>query len=370
MRLQHLVDLFQHFGDAQFGGLGQRGREITPKCVKHAFISARACTDLVKLVFQIGGKVELDIFAEVIDQECRYQSPLILGDQAVFLFAHIAARHDRIEDRGIGGWPPDAQFFHPFDQGRLGVAGGWLGEMLLAQHRAIARQKGGRIFGHARLGRGFAGELGPIIRQRARSGFERLAARHLRQAAAFFILGIVAAFLIDLEESVEQHDLARCAQLHLRVGAGDGHGGAFKPGGLHLAGDGAFPDQFVKLALVIFAQAQVAGGFLHIGGADTFMRLLRILGLVFVHARIGGDIFGAETRLDRVACRMDRLGGHVDAIGPHIGDMARLIEALGGTHGLARTHAVFAACLLLQGRGHEGRRGVAIGGPCLDIRDR
>ena len=99
------------------------------------------------------------------------------------------------------------------------------------------------------------------------------------------------------------------------------------------------------------------------------MGLLRILGLVLVHARIGGDIFGAIARLDRVAGGMHRLGRHVDAIGTHIGDVARLIEALGRAHGLARAHAEFAAGLLLEGRCHEGWGGVAIGGLGFHIGD-
>ena len=71
----------------------------------------------------------------------------------------------------------------------------------------------------------------------------------LRKAAAIFAFLVVVAFLVELEESVEHHDGARCAHdIGLAIAAlhGDVDRGAFDIGARHLAGDGALPDEFVK----------------------------------------------------------------------------------------------------------------------------
>ena len=78
-----------------------------------------------------------------------------------------------------------------------------------------------------------------------------LALVDLRQALVVVIDDIVAAFFVDPQEAVEQHDLAGGAQADLAVLAADLDRGAFHPGAFHLAGQGAFPDQVVKLALIL-----------------------------------------------------------------------------------------------------------------------
>ena len=182
------------------------------------------------------------------------------------------------------------------------------------------------------------------------------------QAGAVFAVVVVAALVIDPQESVELHHLTRGAQAHLPVGAGDLDRGALHPGGLHLAGDGAFPDQVIQLALIVGGDLQLVGRQHHVGRPDAFMRLLRVLGLVLVHARALGQVGLAEAGPDRVTGGHHRLGGHVDAVGPHIGDQPSLIEALGCRHAGLGAHAQLAAGLLLQGRGHERRPRIAAGG--------
>ncbi len=187
----------------------------------------------------------------------------------------------------------------------------------------------------------------------------------LRQAAFVFVF-VVAAFFVNLQKAIEQHDLPGRAQAHLTICAGDINRGAFHAGGGHLAGDGALPDQIIQAALVHLGGAQLFGSEPHVGGADTFMRFLRVLGLVFVHARAVRQIGGPEAALDFIARSHHRLGCHVDAIGPHIGDVPRLVQTLCGVHALLGPHAELAAGLLLQRRCHEGRIGVAAGGFRLD----
>jgi len=100
------------------------------------------------------------------------------------------------------------------------------------------------------------------------------------------------------------------------------------------------------------------------------MRLLRVLGLVLVHARAFGDVIGPVSLCDGVAGGHNGLGRHVDPVGAHVGDVSRLVEALRSRHALLGAHAELAARLLLQGRGHERRgRGCAWPGFAVDRRD-
>ena len=193
-----------------------------------------------------------------------------------------------------------------------------------------------------------------------------LALRELGQAAFVIVTTIVTALFVDGDKPVEENDLTGGPQDHLLVVAGDIDRRPLKPRGGHLARDGAFIDQIVELALVGIGRPQLFRRQAHICGPDTLVGFLRVLGLVLVHPRACGQVITAEPILDRIPRGHDRLGGHVDPVGAHIGDVARLIEALGGRHGLARAHAEFAAGFLLERRGHEGRRGVARGGLGLD----
>ena len=179
-------------------------------------------------------------------------------------------------------------------------------------------------------------------------GGYRIARHDLRQAAFVFIF-VVAAFFINLQKPVKHHNLTRGAQTNLTIGRGHFNRRAFHPGGSHLAGNRAFPDQFIQFALIGFGQAQIIRCRRHISRADTFMRLLRILGLVFVDARRIGHIGRTEPALDLVTRLCHRFGGHINAVGPHIGDVARLIQPLCRRHARFGPHAKFAAGLLLQG---------------------
>ncbi len=79
-----------------------------------------------------------------------------------------------------------------------------------------------------------------------------LAFAHRRQAARILVFLVVAAFLIEREEAIELDDLAGGAQLqHAGAGLGfDVDGGALEFGRLHLARNGALPDQFIEPRLV------------------------------------------------------------------------------------------------------------------------
>ncbi len=208
---------------------------------------------------------------------------------------------------------------------------------------------------------------------------QRLARAHGGQAAGLLVLGVVvAAFLIELEEAVELDDAAGGAQVEQAGGdlGRDVDGGAFELGGFHLARDRAQPDQLVELGLVgIEPGAHVARAARRVGRADRLVGFLGVLGLGLVAARrlrdIGLAVFGA----DELADRDDRLVRDLHAVGAHIGDEAdgvaadvdALIKALRDPHGVGGRKAELAARLLLQGRGGEGRIGIALRRLGLDI---
>ncbi len=66
----------------------------------------------------------------------------------------------------------------------------------------------------------------------------------------------------------------------------DVHGSALKFGGLHLARNGAEPDQLIKLCLIGFQLTrQILRLARQVRRANRFVRFLRVLGFILVHAR-------------------------------------------------------------------------------------
>ena len=175
-----------------------------------------------------------------------------------------------------------------------------------------------------------------------------LALHNLGQAAPVFIAVFIAALIVDFQKAIEQNHLSRRAQFNLTVCAGQIDARAFHPGGRHLAGQCALPNQIIKPALICVRNAQIVGCCGHLCGADTFMRFLRVLGFVFVKPRAGGHIAAAKTATNLCAGGLNRLGGHVDPVCPHVGYVPSFIKPLSCVHCGARTHAKFTAGLLLQ----------------------
>ena len=118
-----------------------------------------------------------------------------------------------------------------------------------------------------------------------------------------FLVGLVLAFLVDLEEAVEFEDRAGGAEqvVHavLALG-GDVDGGLVEERRHHLAGHEAVPDEPVELHL-IFGQ-ELLHHLRRVGhgrGPDGFVGVLRVLlGLVDV-GRVGQEL-GAVALADEV----------------------------------------------------------------------
>ena len=206
---------------------------------------------------------------------------------------------------------------------------------------------------------------------------ERVACGHGGEAPALLIVLVVLAFLIEPEKAVEAHDLAGGAQLELANGGGGAHLGCnldrctFQLRRFHLAGDGAGPDEVVEGQLF---GLQISGHLLWqprgVGGAHGLMGLLRILLLGRIGAGRLGHIGRAILLGDDLASARHRLRRHVDAVRTHISyethglaaQIDAFIEPLCELHGAGGGESQLAGGFLLQGRGGEGRGGVAPGG--------
>ena len=187
-------------------------------------------------------------------------------------------------------------------------------------------------------------------------------------AVLVLVAVVVLAFVVEGEEAVELHDRAGGPELHGFVAARDIDRDLVEHGALHLARHRALPDQLVEAELIL---VEVLRDILRraeeVGRTDRLVRLLGILGLGRVDARLGRQVALAVLGLDQAPRLADRFGGELYAIGAHIGDQAdrlaadidAFIEALGNAHGGGGADTKLARGLLLQGRGDEGRRRVA-----------
>ena len=326
MGREKLVQRIQHIGDAQFLHIIDGDREVTPEIAQHLLPVDLARRHLVELFLEVGGEVVFHIAPEEAFEECGHDAALVFRDQALLVDAHVAALTEGLEDRDVGRRAADAELFQLLDERGFGIARRRFGEMLHAADLPDA---------------------------------DGVAPRHGGKPARILVLAVVEAFGIDLEEAVELHHRAGGAEgimlavLAIRADVG---GGAFEFGALHLAGDGALPDQFIKGQLVgIEAAAHARGMARHVGRPDRLMRLLGILGLGGVVAGRGRQIGLAEIFQDGVAGGGNGLRRHVDAVGSHIGDephrlaadIHAFIEPLGNLHGAGGGKAELAGGFLL-----------------------
>src|SRR5690554_400798 len=246
----------------------------------------------------------------------------LLGVEATVLQLDVAAILDGGDDRGVGGGAADAALLQLLDQARLGVAGRRLGEVLLGV-------QGGQ--GHGRA-------LGQI-----RQGLILVLAGRLHHP------GIA----VELQHPPLGPEL-------IALGL-DGQGAGEVLRRRHLAGHELAPDQLVEAFGVALHAGQVRGTPSHLGGANGLVGLLSAL-LAGVAVGGLGQVARPELLADEVAHALHRVLREVGGVGTHIGDVARLVEALGQHHGLLHREAEPAAGGLLQGRGDKGRVWLGTGG--------
>ena len=207
---------------------------------------------------------------------------------------------------GVGRRAADLALFQLLDQRGLGVAG---------------RRLGGVAVG------------GDLL------GAQRVALGDLRQPALAVVqlgVGVVGALDVRLEEAVEGDDLAGRAELGVpAVGgaAADLDGDRLADGVLHLGGDGPLPDQLVQPELVAGQAGLGRGAEAVARGADRLVRLLRVLDLAGVGARLVRQVVGAVQLRDLRAGRGDRGVGQRRGVRTHVGDEAVLVQLLRDLHG-------------------------------------
>ena len=139
----------------------------------------------------------------------------------------------------------------------------------------------------------------------------------------------------------------------------------------HLRGERALPDQLVQPELV---RGQLvgdrAGGAEDVAGRpDRLVRLLGVLDLADVTARLRRHVLVAVELAGLLAGRGERGLGQVGRVGPHVGDVAVLVQPLRGAHRALDREPQLAAGLLLQRAGHERRVRPAPVGLLLDPGD-
>ena len=109
-------------------------------------LSSTACQlgaparNLVELVLEPGGEIVGDVAFEEALEEGGQQPAAFLGIEAVLLDPDIVAVLQRLQRRGVGRGPADAELLHPLDQARLGITRRRLGEMLLGLDLLLRRR--------------------------------------------------------------------------------------------------------------------------------------------------------------------------------------------------------------------------------------
>ena len=193
-----------------------------------------------------------------------------------------------------------------------------------------------------------------------------------------FRIGLVVGPLgVDPAESLMGDDRARGGERGIApVGGGTAHAhvNGLAHGVGHLGGHRALPDQLVHpglhlghLAPHLLGRAEAVTG-----GTDGLVGLLGVLHLLGIQPGLVRQKRCPESFGHRIAGRSHggvRQGG---AVGPHVGDVALLVQRLGGPHGHGRRQAQLAPGLLLERGGHEGSGGAAairldLHGPHADL---
>ena len=137
--------------------VGRLGREVGPaggladlvdpvaqrrvERLEHRHPQTLAPGDLVELLLHPGREREVDVVAEVLDEEVRHDLADQLGMEAPLLDPDVAPVEDRRDRRGVGRRPADPVLLERLDQRRLGEARRRLREVLGRRHVADGRDR-------------------------------------------------------------------------------------------------------------------------------------------------------------------------------------------------------------------------------------
>ena len=292
-----------------------------------------AALDLIEVLFHLCREVHVHDVGELLQHQAVHGPAQQGGLELLLLPLHIAAVDDGGDDGGVGGGAADAVLLQRLDEGGFGVAGGGLGELLLALQL-------------------------PQL--------EHLPLLEGRKAGLLLFL-LVGGLFVQGGETVEGDRVAAGLEAVAAGIDGDGHGVLLAV--RHLAGHEAAPDHPVELGgIAADALVHLVGGQARHRGTDGLMGVLRCRGaLGLPGALVGADIALAVGPGDVLSGSCHSLVGDAEAVGTHIGDEAHgavagdvhaFVQGLGSPHGAGGREAQTAGCLLLQGTGDEGRGGL------------
>ena len=292
-----------------------------------------AALDLIQILFHLGREVHIHDVGELLQHQAIHR-PAQQGGLELFLVAlHIAAVNDGGDNGCVGGRTTDAVFFQCLDEGRFGVAGGRLGELLLALQVAQ---------------------------------LQHLTLLQRRQGGLLLFL-FVGGFLVQDGEAVKGNGIAAGLETVVRRADRDGHGVLLAV--CHLAGHEAAPDHAVELCCV------AADALVHLvrcqgrhRGTDGLVGILCGSGALGLPcALVGADIGFTVSPCDIFLCGGNGFIRDAQAVGTHVGDQTHgavarnvhaFVQGLGSAHGTGGRKAQAAGCLLLQGTGDKSRSGL------------
>src|SRR2546430_1607482 len=303
-----------------------------------------AVGDLVEVLLHPRGEARVHDVREVLAQEVGDDEADVLRHERAAFLADVLAIDERRDRRRVRRRPADAVLLERFHERRFGEARWRLREVL----RCVEAKQ---LQSLTRLNLGKRGDL---------------------------LLGLVARLEVHAQEPIEEHAASARAQqvlacLHVETRA-------LETRRCHLRRDRPLPDDRVELQLVGFeVPLHTVRGPRKIRGPDRLVRLLRALRTGLVVARLIDRVGRAEFLRDDLTRLVERALGDVERVGAHIGDETdrgalpdrdAFIELLRQDHRPLHRIAELAGCLLLQGRGGEGRRGVPAALLLLDALDR
>ena len=300
--------------------------------------------NLIQVGLHIGCEIVIHQPGQVLLQQLHHAKRQPRRHQRLPAPIHVLAIHNGRNRRGVGRGPSDTAFLHRLNQGRIRIARWRRSEVLPVFSRVEVAQ--GKF----------------LVRVQLRQSGSRGRGRDLGVFAVVALL--VAAFFVGGEEARFGDNRSRGREFGLVGGdAAAGlnlHRDGCADGVIHLAGQGAFENQLIKLQ---FRRVQLRGQ----GGRQTegvsgwanrLVGFLGTLGLGFIESGLCRHRVLAVTRSRQGTRRGNGLLRQIHRVGTHIGDEAVFVQGLGGAHGVAGIHPQFARGFLLQRRSGE-RRGRA-----------
>ena len=315
--------------------------EGLPELVERRGPLLLAARHRVELILHRRGEAVLHVAVEVMGEEAVDDLADVGRHEAPAVHLHVLAVLQRGDDGGVGRGPADAVLLQRLDQRGLGVARRRLGEMLLRRAAAVSATRIALAASAAARGRRRPPWRRPRPPGRRRCSPASPASSRWRAAGGARGPSGPASMSTA---TVSNTACAICeATARFQISA---------------------YSRYRSSSILPSMSRRRDGGR---GRTDGLVRLLGVLRLGLVDARLLGHLVRAVEPRGDLADLLHRLGRQRHRVGTHVGDEAdaaladvdALVELLREAHGAPRVEAELARGLLLQRRGGEGRRRVA-----------